>query len=40
MARDSVHRFVNARRNERARFSVHAYVPMSFALGEAVRLEP
>jgi hypothetical protein len=30
-AHDSVHRFVKAWRDERARVPVHAYVPMSFA---------
>jgi transposase len=33
-AHDSVHRFVKAWRNERARVPVHAYVPMSFAPGK------
>ena len=41
-AHDSVHRFVKAWRDERARVPAQAYVPMSFAPGEAypVRLEP
>ena len=34
-AHDSVHRFVKSWREERARVPVHAYVPMSFAPGEA-----
>lgn len=33
-AHDSVHRFVKAWRDERARVPVHAYVPMSFAPGK------
>ena len=37
-AHDSVHRFVKGWRNERARVPVHAYVPMSFAPGEAYSL--
>jgi predicted DNA-binding protein YlxM (UPF0122 family) len=36
-AHDSVHRFVKCWRDERARVPVHAYVPMSFAPGEAYR---
>ncbi len=38
-AHDSVHRFVKAWRNERARVPVHAYVPMSFAPGEAYQFD-
>src|SRR6516164_6765344 len=38
-AHDSVHRFVKAWRDERARVSVHAYVPMSFAPGEAYQFD-
>jgi transposase len=38
-AHDSVHRFVKAWRNERARVPVHAYVPMSFAPGEAFQFD-
>src|SRR2546423_8829116 len=38
-AHDSVHRFVKAWRDERFRVPVHAYVPMSFAPGEASPLE-
>ena len=34
-AHDSVHRFVKAWRDERVRVPVQAYVPMSFAPGEA-----
>jgi len=34
-AHDSVHRFVKAWRNERARVPAQAFVPMSFAPGEA-----
>ncbi len=33
-AHDSVHRFVKAWRDDRARIPAHAYVPMSFAPGE------
>src|SRR5665647_287541 len=41
-AHDSVHRFVKAWRDERARVPAKAYVPMSFAPGGSfsVRLEP
>jgi transposase len=38
-AYDSVHRFVKAWRDERARLPVHAYVPMSFAPGEAYQFD-
>src|ERR1017187_5584318 len=38
-AHDSVHRFVKAWRDERARVPVHAYVPMSFAPGEAYQFD-
>src|SRR5256714_3846624 len=38
-AHDSVHRFVKAWRNERVRVPVHAYVPMSFAPGEAYQFD-
>src|ERR1700720_4712666 len=38
-AHDSVHRFAKAWRNERARVPVHAYVPMSFAPGEAYQFD-
>jgi transposase len=38
-AHDSVHRFVKGWRNERARVPVHAYVPMSFAPGEAYQFD-
>jgi hypothetical protein len=38
-AYDSVHRFVKAWRDERARVPVHAYVPMSFAPGEAYQFD-
>src|SRR6202048_3798776 len=38
-APDSVHRFVKAWRNERVRVPVHAYVPMSFAPGEAYQFD-
>src|SRR6202795_1587038 len=38
-AHDSVHRFVKAWRDERARVSVHSYVPMSFAPGEAYQFD-
>jgi hypothetical protein len=34
-----VHRFVKAWRNERVRVPVHAYVPMSFAPGEAYQFD-
>jgi hypothetical protein len=34
-----VHRFVKAWRNERIRVPVHAYVPMSFAPGEAYQFD-
>ena len=41
-AHDSVHRFVKAWRDERARVPVQAFVPMSFEPGEAcgTQLEP
>ena len=39
-AHDSVHRFVKAWRDERTRVPVHAYVPMSFAPGEAYQFDP
>jgi hypothetical protein len=35
----SVHRFVKAWRNERARVPAQAYVPMSFAPGEAYQFD-
>ncbi len=38
-AHDSVHRFVKAWRDERLRVPVHAYVPMSFAPGEAYQFD-
>ena len=38
-AHDSVHRFVKAWRDERARVPKHAYVPMSFAPGEAYQFD-
>ena len=38
-AHDSVHRFVRAWRNERARVPAQAYVPMSFAPGEAYQFD-
>ena len=38
-AHDSVHRFVKSWRDERARVPVHAYVPMSFAPGEAYQFD-
>src|SRR3954465_2473881 len=38
-AHDSVHRFAKAWRHERARIPVHAYVPMSFAPGEAYQFD-
>ena len=38
-AHDSVHRFVKSWREERARVPVHAYVPMSFAPGEAYQFD-
>ena len=38
-AHDSVHRFVKAWRNERARVPAQAYVPMSFAPGEAYQFD-
>jgi transposase len=38
-AHDSVHRFVKAWRDERARVPVRAYVPMSFAPGEAYQFD-
>ena len=38
-AHDSVHRFVKAWRNEHVRVPVHAFVPMSFAPGEAYQFD-
>ena len=38
-AHDSVHRFVKAWRDERVRVPVPAYVPMSFAPGEAYQFD-
>jgi transposase len=38
-AHDSVHRFVKAWRDERARVPAQAYVPMSFAPGEAYQFD-
>ena len=38
-AHDSVHRFVKAWRDEHVRVPVHAYVPMSFAPGEAYQFD-
>ena len=38
-AHDSVHRFVKSWREEKARVPVHAYVPMSFAPGEAYQFD-
>ena len=38
-AHDSVHRFVKAWRDERVRVPVRAYVPMSFAPGEAYQFD-
>jgi hypothetical protein len=38
-AHDSVHRFVKAWRDERARVPVQAFVPMSFAPGEAYQFD-
>jgi transposase len=38
-AHDSVHRFVKVWRNERARVPAQAYVPMSFAPGEAYQFD-
>src|ERR1700730_10231928 len=38
-AHDSVHRFVRAWRNERARVPAHAYGPMGFAAGEAYQFD-
>jgi transposase len=38
-AHDSVHRFVKGWREERARVSAHAYVPLSFAPGEAYQFD-
>ncbi|MEO6839999.1 MAG: IS21 family transposase, partial [Bradyrhizobium sp.] len=38
-AHDSVHRFTKGWRDERARVPVHAYVPMSFAPGEAYQFD-
>jgi transposase len=38
-AHDSVHRFVKAWRDERTRVPAHAFVPMSFAPGEACQFD-
>lgn len=38
-AHDSVHRFVKAWRDERARVPAHAFVPLSFAPGEAYQFD-
>src|ERR1019366_3861109 len=38
-AHDSVHRFVKAWRDERARVPIQAFVPMSFAPGEAYQFD-
>ena len=38
-AHDSVHRFAKFWREERSRVPTHAYVPMSFAPGEAYQFE-
>jgi hypothetical protein len=38
-AHDSVHRFVKAWREERARVPARAFVPMSFAPGEAYQFD-
>jgi transposase len=38
-AHDSVHRFVKTWRDERARVPAHAFVPMSFAPGEAFQFD-
>jgi len=38
-AHDSVHRFVNAWRDERARVPAQAYVPLIFAPGEAYQFD-
>ncbi len=38
-AHDSVHRFVKGWREERARVPAHAYVPLSFAPGEAYQFD-
>ena len=38
-AHDSVHRFVRAWREERARVPAHAFVPLSFAPGEAYQFD-
>jgi len=38
-AHDSVHRFVKSWREERARVPAHAYVPLSFAPGEAYQFD-
>jgi len=38
-AHDSVHRFVRSWRDERARVPAQAYVPMSFAPGEAYQFD-
>ena len=39
LAHDSVHRFAKALRNERARVPVQAFVPLSFAPGEAYQFD-
>jgi transposase len=39
LAHDSVHRFVKAWRNDRARVPVQAFVPLSFAPGEAYQFD-
>jgi hypothetical protein len=39
LARDSVHRFAKAWRNERSRVAAPALVPLSFARGEAYRFD-
>ena len=39
LAHDSVHRFAEALRNERARVPVQAFVPLSFAPGEAYQFD-
>jgi hypothetical protein len=39
LAHDSVHRFAKAWRNERARVPVQAFVPLSFAPGEAYQFD-
>jgi hypothetical protein len=38
-AHDSVHRFVKTWRDERASVPAHAFVPMSFAPGEAYQFD-